>query len=325
MSLTRLMSRLSLSTLPRPLAPSTSALALVARQARSIASSPAIPYASPVTTLGTLSPEQGSTHKRKRIGRGIGSGRGGTSGRGHKGQGARSGNGKPKLHFAGGQTPLTRAFPKRGFKNPSKQDLVPLNLERLQHWIDKGLIDPTQPITMRELYETRCVHGVHDGVKLLGDGAQYLKTRNLDITVSKASKSAIEAIEKLDGTLVARYENRLTLRALVRPLSFLSKGVAIPGKADPVTRRDLLYYSNLSNRGYLAVEADERKKQALAAAAASRGGAGNRDDVTKTFKEEEARGPRESEGTVVEGREEADELVRGQVNGTDEPSTQVRA
>lgn len=51
----------------------------------------------------------------------------------------------------------------------SKQDLVPLNLERLQHWIDKGLIDPTQPITMRELYETRCVHGVHDGVKLLGD------------------------------------------------------------------------------------------------------------------------------------------------------------
>lgn len=53
--------------------------------------------------------------------------------------------------------------------NSSKQDLVPLNLERLQHWIDKGLIDPTQPITMRELYETRCVHGVHDGVKILGD------------------------------------------------------------------------------------------------------------------------------------------------------------
>ena len=61
----------------------------------------------------------------------------------------------------------------RGRFHSSKQDLVPLNLERLQHWIDKGLIDPTQPITMKELYETRCVHGVHDGVKLLGDASRF--------------------------------------------------------------------------------------------------------------------------------------------------------
>lgn len=86
-------------------------------------------------------------------------------------------------------------YPKRGFTNPyveplvrnlppsfscktepppgwtcrSKQNLVPLNLERLQHWIDRGLIDPSRPITMRELFETRCIHGIHDGVKLLGD------------------------------------------------------------------------------------------------------------------------------------------------------------
>jgi hypothetical protein len=89
---------------------------------------------------------------------------------------------------------------------------MPLNLERLQHWIDRGLIDPSRPITMRELYETRCVHGVKDGVKLLGDvrfllppfpvfcitketdglsaddaqGAEHLTTPNLHITVSKA-------------------------------------------------------------------------------------------------------------------------------------------
>lgn len=107
-------------------------------------------YATESSHLGNLSPAPGSAHKvrldlslltflsrtakltailthlsshchrlqRKRIGRGIGSGRGGTSGRGHKGQGARSGNGKPALHFAGGQTPITRAYPKRGFKNP---------------------------------------------------------------------------------------------------------------------------------------------------------------------------------------------------------------
>lgn len=117
----------------------------------------------------------------------------------------------------------------------NKENLVPLNLERLQHWIDRGLIDPSRPITMRELYETRCVHGVQDGVKLLGDvrislvapllerdlrtdgfvtrrqGAEYLTSPDLHITVSKASQSAIDAVEKLGGTLIARYENRLTL------------------------------------------------------------------------------------------------------------------
>lgn len=135
-----------------------------------------------------------ATHsQRKRIGRGIGSGKGGRATRGQKGQKARAGNGKPKAHFEGGQTPLTMRYPKRGFTNPcaafffpltlnwrktetpppgtcrSKQNLVPLNLERLQHWIDRGLIDPSRPITMRELFETRCIHGIHDGVKLLGD------------------------------------------------------------------------------------------------------------------------------------------------------------
>jgi len=88
---------------------------------------------------------------------------------------------------------------------------VPLNLERLQHWISRGLIDPSRPITMRELYATRCVHGVHDGVKLLGDGKEHWATPGVQITVSKASGEAIRAVEKLGGTLIARYENRLTL------------------------------------------------------------------------------------------------------------------
>ncbi|KAM0788438.1 hypothetical protein ACM66B_001573 [Microbotryomycetes sp. NB124-2] len=212
-------------------------------------------YATESSHLGNLSPAPGSTHKRKRIGRGIGSGRGGTSGRGHKGSGARSGNGKPKLHFAGGQTPLTRAYPKRGFNNPLGDRMTPLNLDKLQHWIDQGLIDPTQPITMRELYQTRCVHGIKDGVKLLGDGAEHWQTPNIHITVSRASQSAIRAIEALNGTLVARYENRLTLRALTRPESFWRKGLPLPNKADPVSKRDLLYYSNVQrNRGYLGLE-----------------------------------------------------------------------
>lgn len=115
--------------------------------------------------------------------------------------------------------------------------MTPLNLDRLQHWIDRGLIDPSRPITMKELFETRCVHGIKDGVKLLGDvsclssleifelttmttnckqGADNFTTPNVHITVSKASQSAIKAIERLNGSLVERYENRLTL---VRPSS----------------------------------------------------------------------------------------------------------
>ncbi|KAK4058426.1 YmL10 [Microbotryomycetes sp. JL221] len=226
-------------------------------------------YATESAHLGNLSPAPGSTHKRKRIGRGIGSGRGGTSGRGHKGSGARSGNGKPKLHFAGGQTPLTRAYPKRGFNNPLADRMTPLNLDRLQHWIDQGLIDPTQPITMRELYQTRCVHGIKDGVKLLGDGAEHWRTPNVHITVSRASQSAIKSIEALNGTLVARYENRLTLRALTRPESFWRKGLPLPGKADPVSRRDILYYSDAKrNRGYLGLDKQAQADAEVAQAAA---------------------------------------------------------
>ncbi|BGP38449.1 YmL10 [Rhodotorula kratochvilovae] len=275
MSLARSFQRLSLAGAPlaQPRVASSSALLLATSRRPSPSPAPAQgasrAYASEATHLGNLAPHPGSTKDRKRIGRGIGSGRGGTSGRGHKGQGARSGNGKPAAHFEGGQTPLTRAFPKRGFTNPNKESLVPLNLERLQHWIDRGLIDPSRPITMRELYETRCVHGVQDGVKLLGDGAEHFKTPNVQITVSKASKSAIAAIEALNGSLVARYENRLTLRALIRPDSFYIKGRPLPGKADPVARRDLLYYSDPAKRGYLALEAQaQRGEEAQAGEAA---------------------------------------------------------
>lgn len=175
-------------------------------------------YASESSSLGNLRPNPLSKHKRQRVGRGIGSGRGGTSGRGHKGQKARAGNGKPKLAFAGGQTPITRAFPKRGFTNPAKEELVPLNLYRLKEWIvERGLIDPAKPITMRELYETNCIHSTKDGVKLLAAGADDFDVTGLDITVSKASEKAIAAIERNQGRVVARYENRLTL---VRPAPF---------------------------------------------------------------------------------------------------------
>ncbi|WFD20268.1 YmL10 [Malassezia caprae] len=217
-------------------------------------------YATSPIRIGNLTPAQ-PKKQNKRLGRGSGSDRGGTSTRGHKGQKARAGNGKPRLGFEGGQTPLTRLIPKRGFTNPHKQHFVPLNLDRLQFWIDQGRLDPSNPITARELYESRCIHRLRDGIKLLGDGSEHLRTP-VHVVVSRASRSAIEAIEKAGGSIVCRYYNALSLRALVKPHKWLAKNEPLPHFADPVSHRDLLWYSSINNRGYLAL----RDRQSRASA-----------------------------------------------------------
>jgi ribosomal protein L15 len=130
--------------------------------------------------------------QQKRVGRGQGSGHGGTSGRGHKGQKARSGPG-PRLGFEGGQTPITKLFPKRGFVNQCVISLLrraalniinrndktwaPVNLDRLQQWILQGRLysSPEKPITARELLRSGCIHNVHDGIKILGDVGDFQK------------------------------------------------------------------------------------------------------------------------------------------------------
>ncbi|KAI0075477.1 ribosomal protein L15 [Panus rudis PR-1116 ss-1] len=199
--------------------------------------------------LFNLSPAPNSQHAQKRVGRGQGSGRGGTSGRGHKGQKARSGNGKPKAGFEGGQTPITKLFPKRGFVNANAKVYAPINLDRIQHWIDQGRLtsSPEKPITARELLLSGCVHDVHDGIKLLGDGADQLKTP-IHITPSRASKSAIKAVEKLGGTVFCKYYNPLALRDCV-------KGNTEHIQAAPTRRTDILWYTEWKNRGYLSPEA----------------------------------------------------------------------
>ncbi|KAF8334210.1 ribosomal protein L18e/L15P [Cantharellus anzutake] len=198
-----------------------------------------------VTPYG-ISPHPGSRQNQKRLGRGPSSGLGGTSTRGHKGQKARSGNGKPRPGFEGGQTPITRRFPKRGFFNQSARTWAPVNLDLLQHWINQGRLNPSpkNPITVRHLYESRCIHGVHDGVKLLGDGAEHL-TSAVHIVVSRASKSAIHAIEKLGGSVVCQYYNKLALRDCVR-------GRTDRRMAAPTRKADILWYSDSRNRGYLS-------------------------------------------------------------------------
>ncbi|KAK7693136.1 hypothetical protein QCA50_002702 [Cerrena zonata] len=179
--------------------------------------------------LFNLSPAEHSQHAQKRLGRGQGSGRGGTSGRGHKGQKARAGNGKPKAGFEGGQTPIVKLFPKRGFVNPNTKVYAPVNLDRIQFWIDQGRLTstPEKPITARELLLSGCIHDAHDGIKVLGDGAENLKTP-IHITPSRASKTAIRAIEKLGGS------------------------------AAPTKKTDILWYTSWKSRGYLSPEALSR-------------------------------------------------------------------
>jgi large subunit ribosomal protein L15 len=143
--------------------------------------------------LHTLTPAEGSTKNRKRIGRGTGSGRGGTSTRGHKGAKSRSGY-KSKLGFEGGQMPLQRRVPKFGFKSFNRVEFKPVNLDTLQNL---SLLYNLDIINM----ETLVSHGIaskNDKIKILGGGELNSK---LDISAHKFSASAIEAIEKLGGTI----------------------------------------------------------------------------------------------------------------------------
>ncbi len=146
--------------------------------------------------LNQLSDNSGARQDRKRIGRGIGSGTGKTSGQGHKGQKSRSG--VSLKGFEGGQMPLHRRLPKRGFKNIFRKNFVVVNLNRLQAAIDAGRLDPKNPVDLAALQGAGLINNPRDGVRLLAKGA--LKTK-VDITVSGASKAAVAAVEKAGGSL----------------------------------------------------------------------------------------------------------------------------
>ncbi|KAI9291955.1 ribosomal protein L15 [Neoconidiobolus thromboides FSU 785] len=199
--------------------------------------------------LNTIQDNPGAIKERKRVGRGRSSGHGKTCGRGHKGQKARSGNSKPRLGFEGGQTPIKKLIPKRGFKNVHAYDIKPLRLNRVQRWIDTGRIDPSKLITMKSLIDSGCLHKFKDGVKLLGDGGEYLNTP-IKIEVSQATQRAIETIEEKGGNLTTVYYNPLAMRAHLRPDKFAK----IPKSAKPMKKKDIAYYTNPKNRGYLAKE-----------------------------------------------------------------------
>jgi large subunit ribosomal protein L15 len=146
--------------------------------------------------LSDIADNAGARKKRMRVGRGIGSGKGKTSGRGGKGQTARSG--VRIKGFEGGQMPLHRRLPKRGFHNVFRQEFVEINLDRLQEAIDAKLIDAASVINAESLVKARVLRRAKDGVRLLGRGEIKAK---LDIEVHGASKSAVAAVEKAGGTV----------------------------------------------------------------------------------------------------------------------------
>ena len=147
--------------------------------------------------LNNIRDNNGSSKVRKRIGRGIGSGTGKTSGKGHKGQKARSG--VAIKGFEGGQMPIHRRLPKRGFTNINKVNFVELNLDRLQKLIDSKQIDPNKKINQKTFLELGLVRSNKVGIKLLAKGV--IKTK-IHIEVSAFSKSAKENIENIGGSII---------------------------------------------------------------------------------------------------------------------------
>ena len=147
--------------------------------------------------LDDLKPAAGSSKKRKRVGRGDGSGHGKTSGRGHKGQGSRSG-GNTKPGFEGGQMPLHMRIPKRGFNNIFRKDYAVLNTGTLQLMIDAGRLDANQTIDAQALVDAGVITHCRDGIRLLAKG---VLTAKVSLKIAGASAPAIAAVAAAGGSL----------------------------------------------------------------------------------------------------------------------------
>ena len=149
--------------------------------------------------LNAISDRPGATKAKKRLGRGIGSGLGKTAGKGTKGQKARSG--VAIKGFEGGQMPLHRRLPKRGFNNIFAKKLNEINLGRIQQAVDAGVLDGKKPITVAALKEAGLIRREKDGVRLLGNGELKAK---LAFEITGASQSAIKAVEAKGGTVTLK-------------------------------------------------------------------------------------------------------------------------
>jgi large subunit ribosomal protein L15 len=146
--------------------------------------------------LNQIADKDGARHYRKRVARGIGSGLGKTAGRGGKGQTARSGGAKPG--FEGGQMPIYRRLPKRGFNKPNAVRYNEINLRQVQAAFDAKKLDPSRPVSLQTLVESGVISRGYAGVRLLGEGELKIKA---SFEVYHASKGAQAAVEKAGGSI----------------------------------------------------------------------------------------------------------------------------
>ena len=147
--------------------------------------------------LNEIRDNKGSTKSRKRIGRGIGSGKGKTSGKGHKGQKSRSG--VSIKGFEGGQMPIHRRLPKRGFTSVNRINYTELNLDKIQKLIEIKKIDSKKIVNYKTFLDLGLVKSKKAKIKLLGKGEIKVK---IDLEVSASSKSAKDSVEKLGGSVL---------------------------------------------------------------------------------------------------------------------------
>ncbi|KAL5114014.1 YmL10 [Pleosporales sp. CAS-2024a] len=214
--------------------------------------------------LSSLSDTRGAYSKKIRRGRGPASGKGKTSGRGQKGQHA---HGKVPAGFEGGQTPqhITNPERGRGKYNPFKVDMSPINLDRIQSWIDQGRLDPTKPITMRELHKSRCLHGVkRHGVKLLARNPEQL-TSAIHIVVSRASAEAIARIEALGGSVTTRFYSPTSVKRVLRGDSHPIVSLQSSAELIKLSLPRLVASSPTMASLQSATASDAAKKEAMAA------------------------------------------------------------
>jgi len=206
--------------------------------------------------LNNISDNAGAVKKKRRVGRGIGSSKGKTCGRGHKGQRSRSGHGI-KPFFEGGQTPFYKRIPKRGFNNKFAEIMTPVNVGKIQDYIDMGRLPFSlqKPLTMKDFVEAGMLkaNSIKFGVKLLGDGNERFRSQ-INIEISRASQSAIAAIEAAGGNITTVHYNKLALRALLKPQKFK----LLPRMASPPPKL-MPYYTSHDNRGYLSPEIQRKK------------------------------------------------------------------
>ncbi|KAL2528167.1 Ribosomal protein L18e/L15 superfamily protein [Forsythia ovata] len=185
---------------------------------------------SSLLALNDLRDNKGARKQKTRKGRGIGSGKGKTAGRGHKGQKAR---GTMKFGFEGGQTPLRRRLPKRGFKNPFSLTFQPVGLGKIGKLINAGKIDSSELITMKTLKDAGAIgKQIRDGVRLMGRGAEHIQWP-IHLEVSRVTVRAKAAVEAAGGSVRRVYYNKLGFQALLKPEWFEKKGRLLPKAARP--------------------------------------------------------------------------------------------